>query len=146
MYLNEADVGPALQRWLAGGHSRAELWVTSKARRPGPTRAAPRSTDAAAPLTAQVDKANVEAGAIEAAARASIAKLGVEYLDLYLIHSPFSSRALQPETWSAMESLVARAAIPPPRAPSLATAAAHTRRGGRHARACRTRASCARSA
>jgi len=35
----------------------------------------------------------------------SLAKLGLDYVDLYLIHWPAASRGLYPETWKALEKL-----------------------------------------
>ena len=99
VYMNEAEVGRALTEALADGTvaSRAELWVTSKLwqchHRPD----------------------LVREGCLE-----SMAKLGVECLDLYLIHFPVAfvpgcveaTSAEQMEdvpiedTWRAMEALV----------------------------------------
>jgi diketogulonate reductase-like aldo/keto reductase len=38
---------------------------------------------------------------------ASLAKLGLDYVDLYLIHWPTPARGLYPETWRALERLLA---------------------------------------
>jgi len=101
-YRNEREVGAALQAGLAGGLDREDLFVTTKLWNTNhrPERVAP-------------------------AFEASLERLGLEYLDLYLIHTPF---AFQPgaeqdprdqngnvlydpgvtllDTWSALESLV----------------------------------------
>jgi alcohol dehydrogenase (NADP+) len=101
-YGNEREVGKALQEALAGGIAREDIFVTTKLWNTNhrPERVAP-------------------------AFAASLNRLGLDYLDLYLIHTPF---AFQPgdnqdprdqngnvlydrgvtlfDTWKAMESLV----------------------------------------
>jgi alcohol dehydrogenase (NADP+) len=101
-YRNEREVGKALQEGLAGRIPRQDIFVTTK-----------------------VWNSNHRPERVEPAFNASLAKLGLEYLDLYLIHTPF---AFQPgddqdprdqngnviydngvtllDTWRAMESLV----------------------------------------
>lgn len=102
-YRNESAVGEALQAGLAAeGISREEIFVTTK-----------------------LWNTNHRADRVEAAFQASLNRLGVTYLDLYLIHTPF---AFQPgeeqdprdengnviydrevtllDTWRAMENLV----------------------------------------
>jgi aldehyde reductase len=102
-YRNEREVGQALQAWLtAGGIAREDLFVTTK-----------------------LWNSNHRPGRVEPAYEASLERLGLRYLDLYLIHTPF---AFQPgddqdprdqdgniiydhgvtllDTWRAMESLV----------------------------------------
>jgi diketogulonate reductase-like aldo/keto reductase len=66
VYGNEAEVGHSLQKILAGGLKREEIWVTSKLWN---------------------DK-HGEADVI-ASCRQSLADLRLEYLDLYLVHWPF---------------------------------------------------------
>ncbi len=66
VYGNEALIGEALQRVMAGGVRREELWITSKLWN---------------------DK-HAEADVIPAF-KQSLADLQLEYLDLYLIHWPF---------------------------------------------------------
>jgi alcohol dehydrogenase (NADP+) len=102
-YGNEREVGKALQEGLAaGGIARGDIFVTTK-----------------------VWNTNHRPERVEPAFEASLERLGISYLDLYLIHTPF---AFQPgddqdprdqdgnvvydsgvtllDTWGAMESLV----------------------------------------
>jgi alcohol dehydrogenase (NADP+) len=102
-YGNEREVGQALQAGLAaGGIAREDIFVTTK-----------------------VWNTNHRPERVEPAFAASLERLGLEYLDLYLIHTPF---AFQPgddqdardqngnvicdhgvtllDTWRAMENLV----------------------------------------
>jgi alcohol dehydrogenase (NADP+) len=104
-YLNEREVGQALQARLAvGGIGREDLFVTTK-----------------------LWNTNHRPERVEPAFNASLDRLRLDYLDLYLIHTPF---AFQPgneqdprdqngnivydrdvtllDTWRAMESLVDR--------------------------------------
>src|SRR4029077_8468024 len=104
-YRNEREVGQALHAGLgARGLAREDIFVTSK-----------------------LWNTNHRPERVEPAFEASLARLGLSYLDLYLIHTPF---AFQPgdeqdprdqngnilydrgvtllETWRAMESLVDR--------------------------------------
>jgi len=102
-YRNEREVGDALQTGLAaGGISREDLFITTK-----------------------LWNSNHRPERVEPAFNASLARLKLDYLDLYLIHTPF---AFQPgdeqdprdehgnviydrgvtllDTWRALESLV----------------------------------------
>lgn len=101
-YRNEREVGKALQEGLSSGITRADIFITSK-----------------------LWNSNHRPERVEPAFEASRDRLGLEYLDLYLIHTPF---AFQPgdeqdprdqngnviydngvtllDTWRAMESLV----------------------------------------
>jgi alcohol dehydrogenase (NADP+) len=102
-YRNEREVGRALQEGLAtGGIAREDIFVTTK-----------------------LWNSNHRPDRVEPAFEASLERLGLNYLDLYLIHTPF---AFQPgddqdprdqngnilydhgvtllDTWHAMESLV----------------------------------------
>ena len=102
-YRNEREVGEALRAGLAAaGISRADIFVTTK-----------------------LWNTNHRPERVEPAFEASLDRLGLRYLDLYLIHTPF---AFQPgneqdprdqngnviydngvtllDTWRAMESLV----------------------------------------
>jgi alcohol dehydrogenase (NADP+) len=104
-YGNEREVGRALQAGLAaGGIARGDIFVTTK-----------------------LWNSNHRPARVEPAFEASLERLGLDYLDLYLIHTPF---AFQPgddqdprdqngnvlydrsvtllDTWRAMESLVER--------------------------------------
>lgn len=91
MYGTEIKVGQALARWLGDTHiSRANVFVTSK-----------------------VWRSCLDVGA---ACRASLERLGLEYLDLYLLHTPVSfmnfvpaddkDASTQQRIWRAMEQLV----------------------------------------
>lgn len=81
IYGNEAGVGRAL---AASGLPREELFVTSK-----------------------VWIADLGFDATLAAYDASLAKLGLDYLDLYLIHWPAPETELYLESWRALEQLLA---------------------------------------
>jgi alcohol dehydrogenase (NADP+) len=103
-YLNEREVGKALQAGLAEGITREELFITTK-----------------------LWNTNHRPERVEPAFAASLDRLGLDYLDLYLIHTPF---AFQPgddqdprdqngnviydrditlfDTWRALEDLVER--------------------------------------
>src|ERR1700741_28646 len=104
-YGNEREVGTALQAGLAAGRTaREDIFVTTK-----------------------LWNSNHRPERVEPAFEASLSRLGLKYLDLYLIHTPF---AFQPgdeqdprdqkgnviydsgvtllDTWRAMESLVDR--------------------------------------
>lgn len=90
MYGTEAKVGQALARWLQEtGSDRADVFITSK-----------------------VWRNCLDVGA---ACRASLTRLGLEQLDLYLLHTPVSFMdfvepterdATQRKIWAAMEALV----------------------------------------
>jgi len=101
-YGNEGEVGRALQAGFAGGIARQDIFVTTK-----------------------LWNSNHRPERVEPAFEASLDRLGLKYLDLYLIHTPF---AFQPgdnqdprdkdgnvlydtdvtlfDTWKAMETLV----------------------------------------
>jgi aldehyde reductase len=102
-YRNEREAGEALQAGMAaGGIAREDLFVTTK-----------------------LWNTNHRPERVEPAFEASLNRLGLEYLDLYLIHTPFAFQPgdeLDPrdqngnaiydhgvtllDTWRAMESLV----------------------------------------
>jgi len=102
-YRNEREVGMALQAGLAaGGIAREDIFVTTK-----------------------LWNSNHRPERVEPAFEASLDRLGLEYLDLYLIHTPFAFRPGDDqdprdqngnviydhgvtllETWRAMENLV----------------------------------------
>ena len=101
-YRNEHEVGEAFKAGIAGGISREDIFVTTK-----------------------LWNTNHRPERVEPAFEASLSRLGINYLDLYLIHTPF---AFQPgddqdprdkdgnvlydkgvtllDTWRAMETLV----------------------------------------
>src|SRR6202167_2110826 len=102
-YRNEREVGEALQEGLAAeGIARQEIFVTTK-----------------------LWNTNHRPERVEPAFQASLDRLRLDYLDLYLIHTPFAFQAGEEpdprdqdgqvlydqgvtllETWRAMESLV----------------------------------------
>lgn len=107
VYGNEAQIGAALANILSGGVSRQELWVTSKL----------------------WNDAHAE-GKVAPALQRSLQDLGLEYLDLYLVHWPFPNhhepgcevtsrnRSAQPyihanfmKTWRQLEGLVERGLV-----------------------------------
>ncbi|WP_411083454.1 aldo/keto reductase [Streptomyces sp. cmx-18-6] len=81
VYGNEAGVGRAL---ADSGIPRGELFVTTK-----------------------LWNSDQGYDATLAAFDTSLAKLGLDYADLYLIHWPTPAHDLYPETWRALEKLVA---------------------------------------
>jgi 2,5-diketo-D-gluconate reductase A len=81
IYGNEAGVGRALK---SSGIAREELFVTTK--------------------LWNADQGHDEA---LAAFDASLQRLGLEYVDLYLIHWPVPSRDLYVDSWKAMEKILA---------------------------------------
>lgn len=85
MYQNEKYVGKALNEFLSQSKlNRKDLFITSK-----------------------VSNSSREPKALRAACEASLKNLGLTYLDLYLIHSPFDANDLSwTNTWCAMEALV----------------------------------------
>jgi alcohol dehydrogenase (NADP+) len=102
-YRNEREVGTALQAGMAaGGTARQDIFVTTK-----------------------LWNSNHRPERVEPAFKASLERLGLEYLDLYLIHTPFAFKAGDEQdprdehgnviydrevtlldTWKALESLV----------------------------------------
>ncbi|KAL4854860.1 NADPH-dependent aldo-keto reductase [Chlorella vulgaris] len=89
-YQNEGEVGQAIAAVLGDGTvRREEIWVTSK-----------------------LQNSDHEPQRVEEACRDSLEQLGLEWLDLYLMHWPVTGNhgpELKPsleETWSAMEALV----------------------------------------
>jgi len=92
MYENEISTGAALASWLAkGAQTREDVFITSK-------------------ILVGIE------GGIEARCRQTLAALGVEHLDLYLLHAPFNhdgtpfERAGEllslEQVWAEMEGLV----------------------------------------
>ncbi|MCO1337982.1 oxidoreductase [Kocuria polaris] len=82
LYGNEAGVGRAIHTALDGGLAREDLFVTSKV----------WNDDQGYDATLR-------------AFEATRADLGLEYLDLYLIHWPCAARGLYTETYRALEKL-----------------------------------------
>lgn len=79
VYENERGVGDAIR---ASGIDRGELFITTKLWNPDQGRETPR-----------------------AALAASLERLGLDYVDLYLIHWPAPVRNLYLESWLALEEL-----------------------------------------
>ena len=77
---NGTAVGAAI---AASGIPREELFVTTKVRAGGP-------------------------GSVHESLQHSRAALGLDYVDLYLIHGPVASAGLPPAGWKAMEELYQR--------------------------------------
>jgi alcohol dehydrogenase (NADP+) len=72
-YRNEREVGEALQAGLAaGGIAREDIFVTTK-----------------------LWNSNHRPDRVEPAFRASLNRLGLKYLNLYLIHTPFAFQPLE---------------------------------------------------
>jgi 2,5-diketo-D-gluconate reductase A len=82
-YGNEAAVGAAI---AASGIRREDIFLTTKLR-------------------------NGEQGTVQEAFQNSRRELGIDYVDLYLIHWPVPSRNLFTEAWKTMEKLHASGAI-----------------------------------
>jgi 2,5-diketo-D-gluconate reductase A len=82
-YRNEAGVGAAI---AASGIPREEIFITTKLR-------------------------NGEQGEAHDAFQNSLEALGLDYVDLYLIHWPVPSQGLFTEAWKAMEKLYANSQI-----------------------------------
>ena len=97
MYGSELSVGEGIRQAIAAGEiTRPELWVTSKA----------------------LNESKESAATLRAACAGSLQRLGLEYLDLYLLHSPFGapegddrhgeaelSAERQQQIWGWMEAL-----------------------------------------
>lgn len=82
-YRNEAGVGAAI---AASGIPREEIFVTTKLR-------------------------NGEQGTTHVAFQNSLTALGMEYVDMYLIHWPVPSQGLYTEAWKVMEKLHAEGQV-----------------------------------
>ncbi|XP_058789970.1 1,5-anhydro-D-fructose reductase-like [Phymastichus coffea] len=69
IYENEKDIGHTLKKWFAKGNKREDIFITTKL----PIMAM-RSTD------------------VEKALELSLSNLGLDYIDMYLIHVPFGMK------------------------------------------------------
>jgi len=85
IYGNEEGVGKAIR---ASGIPREELFITTKL------------------WNSEQGRANVRA-----ALEASLERLGLDYLDLYLIHWPMPKKGLYLETWEAFQKLYKEGAM-----------------------------------
>jgi diketogulonate reductase-like aldo/keto reductase len=83
MYRNEREVGSAIRKYLASSQlQRSDIWFTTKLAN------------------------NTSYDATRKAIKESIRKSGMEYLDLYLIHSPYGGREKRLECWKAVEDAI----------------------------------------
>ena len=80
MYGNEAGVGRGIQKAINGGISRDDIFVVTK-----------------------IWKDDMGFEKATDAIRASYDRLGLKYIDLFLIHSPSESDDVNAETWKALE-------------------------------------------
>lgn len=78
MYANEASLGAGI---VASGKPRSELYVTTKLGK----------------LT--------EGESVKASLKESLQKLGLAYVDLFLIHSPIHHEGRLQEVWKGMEEV-----------------------------------------
>lgn len=86
-YANEFEVGSSILKFLASkantaGLKRENIWFTTKL------------------------KTNSGYDATRKAIRRSIKESGLDYLDLYLLHSPYGGRAKRLECWKAVEDAI----------------------------------------
>jgi diketogulonate reductase-like aldo/keto reductase len=86
-YANEREVGTAVRAFLESknntqGLKRADIWFTTKL------------------------KTNTGYDATRRAIKQSIKESGLEYLDLYLLHSPYGGKKRRLECWAAVEDAV----------------------------------------
>ena len=86
-YANEREVGSAITSYLSSsvnknGLRREDVWFTTKL------------------------KTNSSYDATKKAIKRSLQKSGLEYLDLYLLHSPYGGREKRRECWTAVEDAI----------------------------------------
>lgn len=86
-YANEREVGTAVRSFLESkdnteGLGREDIWFTTKL------------------------KTNTGYDATRRAIKKSIKESGLEYLDLYLLHSPYGGKKRRLECWAAVEDAV----------------------------------------
>ncbi|MFJ9952185.1 aldo/keto reductase [Kitasatospora sp. NPDC091207] len=89
IYENEAGTGQAISGAIAGGVAREDLYITTKLWNSG-------TRDWSGPQGRDAVKREFDA---------SLAKLGLEYLDLYLIHWPRPMHGSYLNVWKAFEEL-----------------------------------------
>ncbi|KAM3073357.1 hypothetical protein ACMFMG_004745 [Clarireedia jacksonii] len=85
-YANEKEVGRAIRKYLDAnqeqGVKREDLWFTTKL------------------------KSNVGYDATRKAVKDSLKKSGLDYIDLYLLHSPYGGKKKRLECWKAVEDAI----------------------------------------
>jgi diketogulonate reductase-like aldo/keto reductase len=86
-YANEHEVGSAVRAFLESkdntqGLKRGDIWFTTKL------------------------KTNIGYDATRRAIKQSIKESGLEYLDLYLLHSPYGGKKRRLDCWAAVEDAV----------------------------------------
>ncbi|RDW73530.1 aldo-keto reductase-5 [Coleophoma cylindrospora] len=90
-YENEAEVGGSIKKFLASekgkGLQREDIWFTTKL------------------------KSNVGYDATRKCIKESLRKSGMQWLDLYLLHSPYGGKAKRLECWRAVEDAIAEGEI-----------------------------------
>ena len=84
-YANEAQVGSAMNKYLNANKNvkREDLWFTTKL------------------------KTNTSYDATRKAVKDSLKRSGLDYIDLYLLHSPYGGKQRRLECWRAVEDAIA---------------------------------------
>jgi len=83
VYKDEEFAGPAIQEWLqSSGTPRSDLFITSK-----------------------VGDEHREPTKVREALQQTLKDLQIDYVDLYLIHTPFNSDVAFADTWKEMEKI-----------------------------------------
>ncbi|KAF7944378.1 hypothetical protein EAE96_010775 [Botrytis aclada] len=84
-YANEAQVGSAMNKYLNANKNvkREDLWFTTKL------------------------KTNTSYDATRRAVKDSLKRSGLDYIDLYLLHSPYGGKKRRLECWRAVEDAIA---------------------------------------
>ncbi|KAF7935334.1 uncharacterized protein EAE97_008241 [Botrytis byssoidea] len=84
-YANEAQVGSAMNKYLSANKNvkREDLWFTTKL------------------------KTNTSYDATRKAVKDSLKRSGLDYIDLYLLHSPYGGKKRRLECWRAVEDAIA---------------------------------------
>ncbi|KAF5871190.1 putative aldo-keto protein [Botrytis fragariae] len=84
-YANESQVGSAINKYLNANQNvkREDLWFTTKL------------------------KTNTSYDATRKAVKDSLKRSGLDYIDLYLLHSPYGGKKRRLECWRAVEDAIA---------------------------------------
>ncbi|THV47878.1 hypothetical protein BGAL_0283g00150 [Botrytis galanthina] len=84
-YANEAQVGSAMNKYFSANKNvkREDLWFTTKL------------------------KTNTSYDATRKAVKDSLKRSGLDYIDLYLLHSPYGGKKRRLECWRAVEDAIA---------------------------------------